>query len=131
MDFKIKKLGNDLPDENPPKLSLRDKVEGNQPENVQQEAPKLSLRDKNNNFASSQNLSKITCPECSAELDSEAVICIQCGTNIKSGKQLKTKAKKTKVHRQKGHKKKGSILIAIAPLVIVLFVLALSFQFFN
>ncbi|MEX1017068.1 MAG: zinc ribbon domain-containing protein [Phycisphaeraceae bacterium] len=36
------------------------------------------------------------CPSCGAGVSSDAVICIGCGTNLASGKRLKTKTKKVK-----------------------------------
>src|SRR4051812_7613197 len=35
-----------------------------------------------------------TCPSCKASVDTDAVICVSCGTNLKTGKKLKTKAVK-------------------------------------
>ena len=158
MEFRIKKLGEDSSDDsndNPNVDEINNLASTGQDEPVIQptgeksklqlrnmsgssSGPKLQLREEHqygSKSAADEALGGLKCKNCGAEIEPETIICVGCGFNLKSGKNLQTKVKKTKAPRKKGpaklnSDKKKSSVFSLSNVIILLVLLGLGFQFF-
>lgn len=113
--FRIKRVGEDLPTENTESLEHSQEQELEElnspvisPSSQAEKSPlRLANRGAVNHSGSTSSQSDLSCPECNAPINSEAVICVACGYNIKKGKKVKTKyqpAKKSKASFPNQHR---------------------------
>ena len=156
MEFKIRKLGEDNNDDsnNPPSAEEINNLASSNPQEPvitptgeksklqlkgrnSSSGPKLQLREEHqygSKSAADEALGGLKCTNCGAEIEPEAIICVGCGFNIKSGKNLKTKVSKSKIAQKTGpakasSSKKKSSVFNLANVVILLVLLGIGFQF--
>jgi hypothetical protein len=76
-----------------------------------------------NLIASSPMLSAKSCPTCSAPVTGNAVVCVRCGCNLQTGKQIKTAVIHEKVKKEPGAAAKaasGTVSMLTSPWVVAL-----------
>ena len=65
----------------------------------------------------------MNCPECEASLPDDAVLCVSCGLNLKTGRRLKTTKKRKRLaewDRDRGGRPVGVLWAAAGTAVILL-----------